>query len=99
MQAILEKFLENLRNTGWMEYTAVIAGILSVWFSRIENVLVYPVGLINTTLYVYLTTKESLYGEASVNLYYTIMSVYGWILWTKRNEKKQLILHVTYSSK
>ena len=46
-----------------------------------------------------MSIKGSLFGEASVNLYYTIMSFYGWMLWAKRNEKQEHIVHVTYSDK
>jgi nicotinamide mononucleotide transporter len=99
MQEFFEQFLENLRNTGWLEYVAVIAGILSVWFSKKENILVYPVGLINTTFYVYLSIKGSLYGEAAVNFYYTVMSIYGWILWSRKDQKQRVVLHITASSR
>jgi nicotinamide mononucleotide transporter len=98
-QEIYQQFLQDIRNTGWLEYIAVLSGIISVWFSRKENILVYPTGLINTTFYIYLSINGSLFGEASVNLYYTIMSVYGWILWAKRNEKHEHIIHITYSDK
>ena len=40
-----------------LEWIAVVAGILSVWFSKKENVLVYPVGLINTIIYTYLSFR------------------------------------------
>lgn len=99
MQEFSEKFLYNLKDTGWLEYIAVVAGILSVWFSKKENILVYPVGLINTTFYVYLSIKGSLYGEASVNFYYTVMSIYGWLLWTRRDQKHRVILRITKSSR
>jgi nicotinamide mononucleotide transporter len=88
-----------MKNTTWLEYIAVFAGIASVWFSRLENILVYPVGLINTIIYIYLSVKGDLYGEASVNFYYTVMSIIGWWLWLRKNEKKETILHVTYSNK
>lgn len=97
--SIWQQFIEGLQQTGWLEFIAVIAGIASVWFSRKENILVYPVGLINTIIYIYLSIKGHLYGEASVNLYYTIMSFYGWVLWAKRNEQKEHVLHITFSSK
>lgn len=88
-----------MKQTGWMEYLAVFSGIASVWFSRKENILVYPVGLINTTFYVYLSASGELYGEASVNLYYTIMSFYGWIVWTKRNRQHEHIVKVEFSDR
>jgi len=94
---IWQQFVEGMKNTTWLEYLAVFAGIASVWFSRLENTLVYPVGLINTTIYIYLSVKGDLYGEASVNFYYTVMSILGWYMWLRKNEKKEFILHVTYS--
>src|SRR5215216_3031268 len=97
MQEIIQKF-SNFQQTTWPEYVAVITGIASVWFSKKENILVYPVGLINTIIYVYLSIKGDLFGEASVNLYYTIMSIYGWIIWTKKNEQHEYVVHVTKSS-
>ena len=99
MQEIYQQFMEGMKNTTWLEYIAVFSGIVSVWFSRKENILVYPTGLINTIVYIYLSIKGSLFGEASVNLYYTIMSIYGWILWARRNEQHELIVHITYSDK
>lgn len=96
---IYDQFIAGLKQTGLLEFVAVISGIVSVWFSRKENILVYPTGLINTTFYIYLSFKGSLFGEATVNLYYTIMSIYGWILWAKRNEQQEHVVVITYSNK
>ena len=93
------QFLLDLQNTSWLEFLAVISGIVSVWFSRLENIWVYPTGLVNTIIYVYLSFKFSLLGEASVNFYYTAVSIYGWILWAKKNDQQQHILRITYSSR
>ncbi len=98
-EEIWHQFSERITHTGTVEYIAVFAGIASVWFSRIENILVYPVGLINTTFYIYLSFKGQLFGEASVNLYYTIMSIYGWILWTRRDREHHHVVHVSFSNK
>lgn len=96
---VYHHFLTGIQQTGPVEFIAVIAGIGSVWFSRKENILVYPVGLINTVFYIYLSIKGNLLGEASVNLYYTIMSIYGWILWAKKDQQKhEAILHITWSN-
>ena len=95
---IYQQFAEGMKNTTWLEYIAVFAGIASVWFSRMENILVYPVGLINTIIYIFLSFKFHLLGEATVNFYYTIMSIYGWILWTKRNQQHQLKVVITNST-
>ncbi len=88
-----------MQHTTLLEYIAVFFGIASVWYSRKENILVYPVGLANTIPYVYISIRGSLFGEASVNLYYTIMSIYGWILWSKKNQQKEHIVLITWSDK
>ncbi|MFN5227068.1 MAG: nicotinamide riboside transporter PnuC [Bacteroidota bacterium] len=82
---LYQSFYSGLLQTGPLEFIAVIAGIISVWFSRKESIWVYPTGLVNTILYVYLSIKSHLLGEASVNFYYTIMSIYGWWLWSRKD--------------
>jgi len=90
----------GLIQTTWIEAIAVVMGIVSVWYSRKENILVFPTGIINTTLYIYLSYKGHLLGEASVNLYYTIMSVYGWYWWSRKKEDQVTnALQITNSNK
>jgi nicotinamide mononucleotide transporter len=96
---IAEQFLTGLKQTTALEYIAVAAGIASVWFSKRENILVYPVGLINTVIYTWLSFKYHLIGEAGVNFYYTVVSIWGWVLWARRDPQKQEhLLHITFSN-
>lgn len=99
LQDIIKDFLVDIKDTTWIEYIAVFSGIASVWYSRKESILTYPVGLLNTTFYIYLSVKYHLPGEASVNLYYTIMSLFGWYNWARKNEAHNLIVHITRSGK
>lgn len=94
----MNQFLQGLLQTTWLEFVAVFAGIASVWYSKKENVLVYPVGLINTIIYIYLSFSAKLFGEATVNLYYTIMSLYGWWIWVKKDNQEQN-LQINYSTR
>jgi nicotinamide mononucleotide transporter len=98
VEQIGEQFIKGLLATTAIEFIAVLAGIISVIFSRKESIWVYPTGLINTTLFIYLSIKGQLFGEASVNFYYTIMSVYGWWNWLRRNPGNNLVVHITPSS-
>jgi nicotinamide mononucleotide transporter len=95
---IFHQLVSGLLQTKWYEFIAVVFGIASVWFGKKENILVYPVGLVNTILYIFISIQGHLFGEASVNLYYTIVSIYGWILWAKKDERKKPVLHITYCS-
>jgi len=99
IQEIYQQFIEGMKSTGWLEYIAVFTGIASVWFSRLENIWVYPTGLINTIIYIYLSFSGGLLGEASVNFYYTVMSIYGWLLWAKKDQQHKPVLHITSASK
>ncbi|MGB5419070.1 nicotinamide riboside transporter PnuC [Algibacter sp.] len=67
-----------------LEIVAVIFGFLSVWFSKQNNVLVFPTGMISTIIFVYLLFKWELLGDMMINGYYFIMSVYGWYIWTRK---------------
>lgn len=95
----IDTLTEALKNTTLLEYVAVVFGIASVWFSKKENILVYPVGLINTITYIYLSFKGHLFGEATVNLYYTIVSIYGWIIWSKKDRDLRPVVHISFSSR
>ncbi|MFT4152651.1 nicotinamide riboside transporter PnuC [Parafilimonas sp.] len=95
---IWQQFTEGMRATTGLEYIAVFTGIASVYFSRLENIWVYPTGLVNTIIYIWLSLKGHLFGEASVNLYYTIMSIYGWILWAGKDAQQQHIVQVKFST-
>jgi nicotinamide mononucleotide transporter len=98
ISTIIQQFLEGMRHTSLLEYIAVLAGIASVWFSRVENIWVYPTGLVNTIIYIFISVQYHLIGEASVNLYYSIMSVYGWILWSRKDAQQQHVLQIRFSS-
>ena len=66
-----------------LEIIAVLFGFLSVWFSKNNNILVFPTGMINTSIFVYLLLKWSLLGDMIINVYYFIMSIYGLYFWLK----------------
>ena len=68
-----------------LEFIVFVFGILSVWFARQENILVYPTGLIATIISVYLLFIAGYLGDMMINGYFTIMSVYGWYKWTRKS--------------
>jgi len=71
-----------------LEILAVIFGFLSVWFSKNNNILVFPTGLVNTSIFVYLLFKWELLGDMIINAYYFIVSIYGWYYWTRKNNEE-----------
>ncbi|WP_067144859.1 nicotinamide riboside transporter PnuC [Pseudotamlana agarivorans] len=68
-----------------LEFIGVFFGFLSVWYSKQENILVYPTGIISTAIFVYILFVYSLLGDMLINAYYFIMSIYGWYYWTRKD--------------
>jgi len=74
-----------------LELIAAVFTIASVWYSKKNNILVFPTGMICTAIFVYLLLKWGLLGDMMINAYYFIMSIYGWMVWTKKVDQT----HVT----
>ena len=81
----------------FLEAVAAFFGLLSVFFSVKRNIWVYPTGIISTTIYVYILFNFGLLGDMLINVYYSIMSIYGWISWNKSTENQ--IISVDFAKK
>ncbi|HBZ67779.1 MAG TPA: nicotinamide mononucleotide transporter [Bacteroidales bacterium] len=90
MTDIWGTLLAEIINTPVMEYIAVITGIISVWYCRKENILVYPFGLVNVLIYVYLFFKTGMYANMAINAVFFITSLYGWDNWSRNSEGSPL---------
>ena len=71
-----------------LELIAVFFGLLSAWFSKRDNILIYPTGILSTSIFVYLLAFYGLLGDLVINAYYFIMSIYGWYFWTRKIDRQ-----------
>ncbi|WP_447635210.1 nicotinamide riboside transporter PnuC [Flavobacterium microcysteis] len=69
-----------------LEAIVFITGILSVYFAKKENIWVYPTGIVATVITVYLLYKAGYFAEMTLNIYFSGMSIYGWINWSRKKE-------------
>lgn len=103
MNDILDFFLEPYRTASTLniilEFIAATFGVLSVIYAKRENILVYPIGIISTGIYVYLLSQWSLYGDLIINIYYTLMSIFGWYMWSKEIDSEKNHIQITRTSK
>lgn len=74
-----------------LEFLAFSFGIISVIYAKKENILVYPTGIICTVITVYILFKAQYLGDMMMNVYYSIMSIYGWWNWSRKDKDKYLI--------
>lgn len=64
---------------------AAITGVLCVVLVAKGSIWNYLFGLVNVSLYAYISYKASLYGDAALNaLYYLPMQFIGWWQWRRR---------------
>ncbi|HVI49313.1 MAG TPA: nicotinamide riboside transporter PnuC [Chitinophaga sp.] len=98
-QDIFNGLQQGLHDMTWLEAIAVTFAVLSVLFQKKNNILVYPTGIISTGIYTYLLSREhfKLYADATLNAYYLVMSVYGWLYWAKRGPE-QPVVRITLSN-
>jgi nicotinamide mononucleotide transporter len=83
--SILEWIADN-----WVELTGAAAGLVAIVFQVRQNPLVWPVSLLTVVLYIWVYTDARLYAEVSLQVYYLVVSVYGWYYWVngKKDEQK-----------
>lgn len=65
----------------WLEYAAVITGILTVWLSTRQRIAAWPIALVNAVLYFVIFLKGELYANMGLQVVYFGLSCYGWYEW------------------
>lgn len=99
---IYQQFLRDIKITRWQEWVSTITQIASVWYARKNNVLVYPTGIIGVLLAAYLyffLIHPPLYADALLNIYYFIMSVYGWYNWVQKKDGAHYTYPISWCTK
>jgi nicotinamide mononucleotide transporter len=104
MSEIIDFLVKPYLTTHWLdillEILAAGFGIASVWFAKQEKIWVYPTGIVSTLIYIYICLNVEYYGDMIINVYYSIMSVYGWYMWTRiRDDVKLEISRTTFFQK
>ena len=99
MNEIFNFFIAPYQGAVWqnilLEFIAAILGVISVFYAKKENILVFPSGIISTGIYVYLLSQWQLYGDLIINIYYTLMSIYGWYMWLRIDKNNDSRIEIT----
>lgn len=90
---LIQYTLSEWQNTSWLEVVAVFFAVCEVLLAYKNKIWLYPAGIISVCIYIWIFIQPSvrLYADASLNSYYLAMSIYGWIIWGKRNSKKEVL--------
>jgi nicotinamide mononucleotide transporter len=97
MNQWVDLLMEQLRQTTLIEWLAVILGVTEVLLARKNNILLYPAGIGGSAISIILFVKAGLFADAGLSVYYVIVSIYGWFIWSRR--KNEPPLQIAYANK
>ncbi|CAL9982395.1 PnuC-like nicotinamide mononucleotide transport [Vibrio phage D51] len=72
-----------------LELWATITGLICVIGARMNKVWNYPFSLVNCLGFVAIFYQIQLYSDLLLNAYFIGMSLYGWYIWSRKNEQGQ----------
>lgn len=90
MDIIIQYVLNN-----WIEITGTVLSLIYLYLSIKQKVSLWIFGFLASALYVVVFFESKLYADMSLQFYYLIVSVYGWINWKRTKEAKELQATVT----
>jgi nicotinamide mononucleotide transporter len=67
----------------WVELLASVFGLIYLYFSVKQNILLWVFGLLTSALYIYVYFESRFYADMSLQVYYVVISIYGWLHWTR----------------
>jgi len=79
---------------GWFlknfdEITGTIIALAYLYFSIKQNIWLWPLGIISSAIFAYVFFRSKIYAGMGLQIYYVIISIYGWYNWWKvRNGNK-----------
>ena len=93
----IQLFLEQVRETTVWEWAAVLLGVAEVLLAKVNNIWLYPTGIAGTFIGIYILMVAGLYAESALNVYYLVMSIYGWYYWLKK--RGEAPVKITWASR
>ena len=81
------EILKNWVTNNYIELFGTITGLIYVVLSIKQVIWLWPVGFISSAVYIVVFFQSTLYADMGLQVYYLVVSVYGWIHW--KNNKKQ----------
>jgi len=71
----------------WIEIFGVVTGILYVVLEVKQNRLLWPLGILTSAAYIYIFFSGKFYADMGLQIYYVLISIYGWYYWSRGGAK------------
>lgn len=83
---VYQQFIADLHQFSYAELISTILQLVSVWYARKNNILVYPTGIMGVGIAALICFEAQLYADSVLNIFYLFMSIYGWYHWVMKKE-------------
>jgi nicotinamide mononucleotide transporter len=71
----------NYIQTNWVEIVGVILSLIYIYLSIEQKVSLWIYGFLSSALYIVVFFRTKFYADMSLQVYYLVISVYGWFNW------------------
>lgn len=81
-----------------IEIIGFVTGGVCVWLVARQNIWNWPIGILNNAAFLILFIGAGLYADATLQIIFAVIAVYGWYKWTHAKGLEQSVLPVSYSN-
>jgi nicotinamide mononucleotide transporter len=71
----------NWLSDNYIEILGVVTSLIYLYFSVRQIIWLWPFGIISSALFIYIFYRTGFYADMSLQVYYLIVSIYGWYHW------------------
>ncbi len=76
----------------YLEFSATVSGLACVWLAATNNILTWPLGIVNIITSYIIYYQVALYSDMFLQIYFFITAIYGWYYW---NQQKGIVKKIT----
>lgn len=92
MKEIISNIYSSILQTSIWEWSAVACSLLYVILVSYKVLAAWIFAAISSALYIYLCYSNRLYLESILQIFYFIMAIYGWYMWTSDDDTKDVVV-------
>jgi nicotinamide mononucleotide transporter len=90
LSEITGNIIAAVRQTDSITWVATAAAIFYVILALKESIWCWIFGILSSGLSVGVYFSQELYFESALNVFYVLLGIYGWMMWSRREEKKEV---------
>lgn len=77
----------------YIEVLGALTGLIYLYFSINQIIWLWPLGLVTSGLYIYVFYHSGLFADMGLQVYYLLISLYGWHHWLTGGKNKTNVDH------